>query len=210
MHPDGGPLVDVFRFSAPAPFVLKEVVPPRHRRKKRDDDTPGATNGALVAPTPAHHANGQGAAATVQTQTGPHGAKSQFDLVDEAFPPLPGLDVSNGPLATKHPHHNHNHTGSGGATYSNPAPHYYPPAGQSKAEGSTQTVEATPPAAAWGENRLADVVKGVAKGKASGAKGGAKDDDNTSPRSVSPPRTEEAQGAELSTVAMTPPSSPQR
>ncbi|CAG9770962.1 unnamed protein product [Ceutorhynchus assimilis] len=209
MHTDSGPVVDMYRFAAPAPFVLKEVVPPRHRRKKRDDEITSTTNGAIVSSAPVHQANGQGGAASAQTQTGPHNSRSQFDLVDEAFPPLPGLEVGNGPLVAKPPHHHHNHTGAPGATYSNPAPHHFPPAGQSKSEGSTQTIEVASPAAAWGENRLADVVKGVIKVKGNGNKSDVKEED-TSPRSNSPPRAEEAVAVapELSSVAMTPPSSP--
>ncbi|XP_050295797.1 la-related protein Larp4B-like isoform X2 [Anthonomus grandis grandis] len=256
-HPENAGPADMYRFAPPAPFVLKEVVPPRHRRKKRDEDAPGGglSGGANSAASAAalHHANGAGmggVAASAQTQTGPivAGAKSQFDLVEEAFPPLPGMDVSNGPAPAKtqyqqqpqaqqqqqqpaqqqqlqqqhHHHHNHlNHVG--GATYSNPsaASHYYPPpGGHSKTEGSTQTMDAAAPppnnaASAWGENRLADVVKGVAKTKGGSAiKGetGLKETTEEA-RCGSPPapHPDDATAAIelLSSVGMTPPSSPQ-
>lgn len=68
MHTDGP--IDMYRFIQ-APPLIKEVVPPRHRRKKRDDDV--AINGQI---------------SQSQNLANPRGA--QFDLVEEAFPPLPG------------------------------------------------------------------------------------------------------------------------
>ncbi|XP_066250714.1 uncharacterized protein Larp4B isoform X2 [Euwallacea similis] len=217
MHHDNG-AVEMYRFAAPAPFVLKEAVPPRHRRKKRDDENNvvtaanGPTNGSTVAA-----ANGQGTAQPQAAITGPPqggSGKSQFDLVEEAFPPLPGFETSNGAPPAKYTQHTSNGhaAASSGPTYSNPTSHHFPPAGnQSKtSEGSTQTVEVTPPAVAWGENRLADVVKGVAKTK-SKSEGGAKEEEIASPRSGTPPKSagEEAGSVvELSSVAMTPPNSP--
>lgn len=53
--------------------LLKEVVPPRHRRKKRDDDSP-------VINQPGQP----------QTKESINFRGAHFDLVEEAFPPLPG------------------------------------------------------------------------------------------------------------------------
>lgn len=64
--------LDMYRFPQ-APPLIKEVVPPRHRRKKRDDETP--TNTQPVQTLTRESVNSRGA---------------QFDLVEEAFPPLPG------------------------------------------------------------------------------------------------------------------------
>lgn len=50
--------------------LLKEVIPPRHRRKKRDDDVVSNQ--------------------TVQAKESINSRGAQFDLVEEAFPPLPG------------------------------------------------------------------------------------------------------------------------
>lgn len=50
--------------------LLKDGVPPRHRRKKRDEDT---TNNPPVQAKESINSRG-----------------AQFDLVEEAFPPLPG------------------------------------------------------------------------------------------------------------------------
>lgn len=200
VHPDGA-IVDMYRFAPPAPFVLKEVVPPRHRRKKRDEDS--SANGANGTT----QSNGQNSA---QTQTQVQNAKSQFDLVDEAFPPLPGLDAS-GPLSAKHHHHSHSSV-THNPTHQSQLTH-------SHTEGSTQTIGSseTVSPAAWGENRLADVVKGVTKVKIGGSKGEAPPgggDSDTSPRSISPREqgvvgVGRDEGIELSSVTLTPPSSPQ-
>lgn len=63
-----------FRLSNAQP-LLKDVVPPRHRRKKRDEDT--TTNSQNVQTQTKELLNSRGA---------------QFDLVEEAFPPLPGMN----------------------------------------------------------------------------------------------------------------------
>lgn len=94
VHPDPLAVADLYQFGAPAPFIYHrpsaEVLPPRHRsRKKRDDDVPALTNGAAAAPALSHHANGANNA-PAQAPVASNGSKSQFDLVDAAFPPLPG------------------------------------------------------------------------------------------------------------------------
>lgn len=67
----------------PLQIISKEVVgPPRHRRKKRDEET--NTNNSQTA-----HSQ------TAQIQNNNRESLSnskghQFDLVEEAFPPLPG------------------------------------------------------------------------------------------------------------------------
>lgn len=54
--------------------VTKEPLPPRHRRKRRDDEL---TTNNLQSPQPARESvSSRGA---------------QFDLEDSAFPPLPGI-----------------------------------------------------------------------------------------------------------------------
>ncbi|XP_019761782.1 la-related protein 4B isoform X3 [Dendroctonus ponderosae] len=211
IHPDSLAVADLYQFGAPAPFIYHrptaEVLPPRHRnRKKRDEDVPALTNGAAASTAPSHHANGANTAPT-STPVAANGSKSQFDLVDAAFPPLPGLEASNGPLPTKPAQHFSNHSGP---TYSNPTSHHFPPAGQSKAEGSTQTVEVAP-AATWGESRLADVVKGVAKAKGAAPKtetAPKEESDVVSPRSVSPQRDAKTEEPVSTEVVSTPPSSP--
>lgn len=72
MNADGP--VDVYRYiPPPPPPIMKEVIPPRHRRKKREDE-----NSTTTQP--------------VQTQTKDMTTSrgTEFDLVEEAFPPLPG------------------------------------------------------------------------------------------------------------------------
>lgn len=63
----------MYRITLAPVHVAKEPIPPRHRRKRRDDE---------VVST--------GAQAT-QTTTNSRGA--QFDLEDSAFPPLPGKKI---------------------------------------------------------------------------------------------------------------------
>lgn len=67
--------VDVTNF-IPLPIINKEVVAPRHRRKKRDEET--NTNSSQTAQL-------QNSRETLNNSKG-----HQFDLVEEAFPPLPG------------------------------------------------------------------------------------------------------------------------
>ncbi|XP_030757608.1 uncharacterized protein LOC115883382, partial [Sitophilus oryzae] len=205
------------RLRRPASFSVKEVVPPRHRRRKKRDEEAGSRTG---------HTNGQSSAQT-QTQSS-QVVKSQFDFVDEAFPPLPGLDA-NGPLSAKHHHHHNQHTHQAQQT-------------QSHAEGSTQTISnhapvgvvaaAPEPAtvggggggggaagAAWGENRLADVVKGVAKIKVRGeglgkdvAIGGGDNEISltSSAKEQSVEKVDEGSIAEVNSfIGVTPPESPQ-
>ncbi|KAF7272434.1 hypothetical protein GWI33_014780 [Rhynchophorus ferrugineus] len=174
LHPDSR--LDMFSYvAAPPLFGIKEAQ--RHRRKKRDEEP---ANGSSSSGGISSNANGQ---STTQTQTHSQAIKSQFDFVDEAFPPLPGLDA-NGPLPGKHHHHQQQHIHQAQQT-------------QSHAEGSTQTVNhsggslgESASAAAWGENRLADVVKGVAKakikGEGPGKEAGGVGEGEASPRAVSP------------------------
>lgn len=58
--------------------ISKEPIPPRHRRKRRDEET--STN----SPQPA-----QNVARDPTLARGP-----EFDLEDSAFPPLPGINSS--------------------------------------------------------------------------------------------------------------------
>lgn len=83
MHADGS--LDVYRFIQPSPSV-KEAIPPRHRRKKRDDDSNSSVNGQ---------------AAQAQTKESANSRGVQFDLVEEAFPPLPGT------MIILYPYHKH-------------------------------------------------------------------------------------------------------
>ncbi|XP_050514628.1 la-related protein 4 isoform X2 [Diabrotica virgifera virgifera] len=182
--------------------VAKEVIPPRHRRKKRDED--GALNGQSVQTQTREPVNSRG---------------TEFDLIEEAFPPLPGLDMGS------QPNYKHQVTNSIlEVTLSS----------QSLIE--TQPV---PQQGHWGENRLADVVKGTAKFKGSSVGGSSKESSSgggdDSPRAVSPQHfpscnqttrqnsvststgpldckdvSSESGDIQLSTVTLTPPSSPEK
>uniref|UniRef100_V5GQ78 La-related protein n=2 Tax=Anoplophora glabripennis TaxID=217634 RepID=V5GQ78_ANOGL len=190
LHPDVS--LDMYRFPQ-APPLIKEVVPPRHRRKKRDDENPSSSQ-------------------PLQTQTREpvNSRGAQFDLVEEAFPPLPGLDAGT-----------------------------QPPSKQLLVANSTveppqsQVAIESQPQGHWGENRLADVVKGTAKSKGNGSsKESSSGGDNDSPRAISPQHfpqcnqtmrqtsitgppeckdaTTESGDMQLSTVTLTPPSSPEK
>lgn len=63
----------MYRITLAPVHVAKEAVPPRHRRKRRDEEV--ATSGAQATQTTRETVNSRGA---------------QFDLEDSAFPPLPG------------------------------------------------------------------------------------------------------------------------
>ncbi|CAH1155731.1 unnamed protein product [Phaedon cochleariae] len=196
MHTD---MVEMYRYIQ-APPVLKEAMPNRHpRRKKREEDTLGSTSSQVA-----------------QTQTNnrieqPPVRMTTFDLVEEAFPPLPGMDVCSQASSKQPPTLNC-------ITESSP----------------TQTSSEPLQPNLWGENRLADVVKGTAKAK-SGAGGGGKESndgaDNDSPRAASPigcqattrvsvePQQDVAEYRDastdstdigLSSVTLTPPSSPEK
>ncbi|XP_060535819.1 uncharacterized protein LOC132707861 isoform X2 [Cylas formicarius] len=203
MHPDG--TVDMYRFAPAAPFILKEVVPPRHRRKKRDEDGVGAATNAAQSNGSQNHPLAQGAVGG-GPKSGP-----QFDLVDEAFPPLPGsLETGGGPSATSKQQHQYQQT-------------------QSHVTESTSSQTCTEMAAPgpWGaESRLADVVKGTVKMKING--GGGKDvasqvyhpaaDNEPPPRTSTPPAAKpeaketmvDTAETQLSVVTLTPPVSPQK
>lgn len=75
-HGDG--LMDVTYRIVNAQPLLKDVVPPRHRRKKRDEDI--TTNSQPVQ---------------TQNKESMISRGAQFDLVEEAFPPLPGNVLKN-------------------------------------------------------------------------------------------------------------------
>ncbi|KAJ8977888.1 hypothetical protein NQ317_010083 [Molorchus minor] len=188
IHSDGS--VDVYRFiQAPQ---IKEIVPPRHRREKREDE---------------NNTNSQPVQTQIRESVNSRGA--QFDLVDEAFPPLPGLDA--GTLTAKL-------SQTVNTTVEVP---------------QVQVPAETQPQGHWGENRLADVVKGTAKSKGSNSsKESSSGGDNDSPRAISPqhfpqcnqiirqtsvPGPPECRDAatesgdiQLSTVTLTPPSSPEK
>lgn len=63
----------MYRITLAPVHVAKEPVPPRHRRKRRDEEV--VTSGAQTTQTTRETVNSRGA---------------QFDLEDSAFPPLPG------------------------------------------------------------------------------------------------------------------------
>ncbi|KAK9886833.1 hypothetical protein WA026_018482 [Henosepilachna vigintioctopunctata] len=193
-------MVDMSRFLPPPIAVPKEALPPRHRRKKKDEEIAvGSTSG--------------------QGQLKEAASRAQFDLEDSAFPPLPGkyrLEMNTQSSMKQ------------GAT--------------SNAEPTAQstTVETQPQQGHWGENRLADVVKGTIRVKSSSSKdanncGGG---DTDSPRANSPhgsgaanstlthctqtirqpsstvvtecKEVSENGDSQLSTVILTPPSSPEK
>ncbi|KAJ8967894.1 hypothetical protein NQ314_002585, partial [Rhamnusium bicolor] len=185
---------DVYRL-IPAPPPIKEVVPPRHRRKKRDDEN--TTNSQPVQTQTRESVNSRGA---------------QFDLVEEAFPPLPGnkcLDAGIQPVSKQLQIAN--------STVEVPQ--------------SLATIESQPQGH-WGENRLADVVKGTVKSKSGSSKESSSGGDNDSPRAISPQNfiqcnqimrqisipgppefkdaATESGDIQLSTVTLTPPSSPEK
>lgn len=114
-----------------------------------------------------------------------------------------------------------------------------PPSKQSLVASSSveppqsQVVVESQPQGHWGENRLADVVKGTAKSKGSGSsKESSSGGDNDSPRAISPQHflqcnqtirqtsipgppeckdvATESGDIQLSTVTLTPPSSPEK
>lgn len=65
----------MYRITLAPVHVAKEPIPPRHRRKRRDEEV--ATSGAQATQTTNRE--------TVNNTRG-----AQFDLEDSAFPPLPG------------------------------------------------------------------------------------------------------------------------
>ncbi|XP_057666891.1 la-related protein Larp4B isoform X5 [Diorhabda carinulata] len=199
MHTDS----EIYRFLQPQ--TVKEVIPPRHRRKKRDEDT--TTNGQSVQMQSRETVNSRGA---------------EFDLVEEAFPPLPGLDVGS-QSNYKHQTVMNSTVEVSSSIQPAPEPQQIPQQGH------------------WGENRLADVVKGTAKIKVNSAGGGgggsSKESSNgggdDSPRAISPQQfppcnqtsrqnsgstgppdykdvSTESADIQLSTVTLTPPSSPEK
>ncbi|CAG9855931.1 unnamed protein product [Phyllotreta striolata] len=193
--------VELYRFIQPSPS-MKEVVPPRHRRKKRDEDN--ALNGL-----------------SVQTQTRDIVNSREFDLVEEAFPPLPGLESGSQNLY-KHQSVTNSNSEVLPATQTTTEPQLGPQTGH------------------WGENRLADVVKGTAKFKSSNSTAGCSSKESSTgggddtPRAVSPQHQASSQATkqnsvststghpdckdastesgdiQLSTVTLTPPSSPEK
>ncbi|XP_017774776.1 PREDICTED: uncharacterized protein LOC108561383 isoform X3 [Nicrophorus vespilloides] len=135
--------------------------PPRYRRgKRREDEVVTALN---PQPQPRENVNSRGL---------------QFDLEDSAFPPLPG-GASSGNVVVGKPQLLMN--SAGGACGSS----------SGSSVGLPVEVLQTPPSAEppltqqnlshWGENRLADVVKGTAKGKGKDSGSGS-----NSPRAASP------------------------
>nr|CAH7728709.1 unnamed protein product [Callosobruchus chinensis] len=184
-----GSMVDVYRYipagsvtqPPPAPSMVKEAMAPRHRRKKRDDESGGGQTSQAAASAGMQGAAAAAAAGQLQrgggggsgeaqmsggNATGGGRAQAQFDLVDEAFPPLPGLDT-NHHQPSKHHHHHHqpqqqhihqqhhhpvtNHMDSG-----------QPTAATVAASGTSTDSHG---GGGWGENRLADVVKGTTRNK---------------------------------------------
>lgn len=169
-HPDVGDAA----YRTVATSMSKEQLPPRHRRKRKEDEA------ISTAQAPAKDA------ATVR---GP-----QFDLEDSAFPPLPGKSCMERENSLLYVRFSHRQTEGldGGATIaakqttqthaiaSEPVYHHLhhhhhlsqtEPSQQQQNQGH------------WGENRLADVVKGTVKGKGGKEGGGS---NPTSPRATSP------------------------
>ncbi|XP_074033044.1 uncharacterized protein isoform X2 [Leptinotarsa decemlineata] len=198
MHPE---MMDMYRYMQ-VPVSTKDVVAPRHRRKKRDEE-----NGT----------NGQ----SVQTQANDTAGTrdAQFDLMQAAFPPLRGGRVNGRTNVTR--------LDAGSQATPKQAT-----VANSVAEATQPSLPESPQGQGlWGENRLSDVVKGMTKPKRNGSsKGSSSGGDNDSPRAVSPqtyskcnqtvrqPSTDmpelrdastESADAQLSSVTMTPPSSPE-
>ncbi|KAF5280521.1 hypothetical protein FQR65_LT00272 [Abscondita terminalis] len=123
--------------------VSKEPVPPRHRRKRKDEE-PGVSGQVTTTTRPRDGVN--------------RGA--QFDLEDAAFPPLP------------------EHSG-------NTAPLKQGQVASVNAEIVPPTNCSEPQNANWGENRLADIVKGAVKSKTS-SKEASSGPESDSPRTLSP------------------------
>nr|XP_022918051.1 la-related protein 4 isoform X1 [Onthophagus taurus] len=141
-------------YRSTAPSIPKEPLPPRHRRKRKDEE--------MVA------ANTQTQKEVVANSRG------HFDLEDSAFPPLPGFE---GGTTTNVKQVQCN------VSNQEVAPHHPPP------------VEMPIPQGHWGENRLADVVKGTARTK-------SKDNGSnpTSPRAMSPQHSTLCQGSQTTTT----------
>lgn len=121
----------------------EQPVPPRHRRKRKDEES-GATS---QVPTNSRSRD--------VTHRG-----AQFDLEDSAFPPLP------------------EHSG-------NTAPLKQGQIATLNAETVPSTNTSEPQNANWGENRLADIVKGAVKSKPS-SKEASSGPESDSPRTLSP------------------------
>lgn len=129
-----------------APVQLsKEPVPPRHRRKRKDEESgPSIQTATFSRPREAVHAG------------------AQFDLEDSAFPPLPEhsgnntVPIKQGQIVTVN-----------------------------SETVSPQICPEQPQNSNWGENRLADIVKGSAKPKTS-SKEASSGPESDSPRTGSP------------------------
>ncbi|CAH1975430.1 unnamed protein product [Acanthoscelides obtectus] len=178
-------------------MMKEAVPPRHRRKKRDDENTVGGTMTSQAAAASACMqggassgvAAGAGAVASSQLQRGGGGGGSsgdaqmsggnstsgggggrqqaQFDLVDEAFPPLPGLDANHHQPSKHHHHHHHNHQQQ--HTHQQ---HHHPvtnhiDSGQPAtvaASGNT-TDHSHGGGGGWGENRLADVVKGTVRNK---------------------------------------------
>ncbi|KAF5288233.1 hypothetical protein FQA39_LY04001 [Lamprigera yunnana] len=123
--------------------ISKEPVPPRHRRKRKDEEV-GGCNTSLMSPR-SSDAISRGL---------------QFDLEDSAFPPLPEHSGTTVPIKQGQ-----------SSTINSDA---IPTSNCSDTQSSN-----------WGENRLADIVKGSAKSKPS-SKEPSSGPESDSPRTCSP------------------------
>ncbi|XP_031346880.1 la-related protein 4 isoform X3 [Photinus pyralis] len=129
-----------------APVQLsKEPVPPRHRRKRKDEESGPSSTQSVPPSNPREVVN----------------AGAQFDLEDSAFPPLPEHSGNTVPIKP----------------------------GQIVTVNSEivvpQNCSEQPQNSNWGENRLADIVKGSAKPKTS-IKEASSGPESDSPRTCSP------------------------
>ena len=161
----------------PPGSINKEQWPPRYRRRRKDEDSngnPRLNNNINTGQnkTSATSPNQPSLSKENSSSNATHNANrssTQFDLEASAFPPLPGLEVS---------------------TQSNNNGNTIQQATTITTKVAIVSTEIVPEislqnnTSAWGENRLADVVKGTAKTKSKADK-----DTNSSTRSssASPP-----------------------
>lgn len=182
LHTDGS--VEMYNKYVPATNA-KEIMAPRHRRKKRDGDDSqisqssnaqtqsgrgGGSSASLGGSGSANSSSGMVGSSTMSNMTEMSNSKgAEFDLVEEAFPPLPGMDTGSQSLKQSHSANNtsdsvhchnvmdgsHGHQANQNNSHQQAAHHHQP----------QHHHHHQPPQGLWGENRLADVVKGTAKSK---------------------------------------------
>ncbi|XP_026462973.1 uncharacterized protein LOC113365673 isoform X2 [Ctenocephalides felis] len=180
----------------------EQPLPPRHRRRRKEDEALGVrvVNNAGL---PINNTNNIKTGAILSSN-----ANTQFDLEASAFPPLPGLEdpghsTANNTSTSMIMHRSDTTVVSVLHQTTEPIVNESTIAHEQITQGSNH----------WGENRLADVVKGTARPKSS-KESHHSSIDAASPRSVSPgPVNNVTQQVddpppELSSVALTPPCTP--